>query len=51
MTTAAKIAIKEYRALCALQARMPADQQWTMGKAIKAAKVRAYVELEARSIK
>ena len=46
MTKAAKDAIKAYRELVTKQANMPADQQWTMGQAIKAAKAAAYVEIE-----
>ncbi len=46
-----KQAIREYRELVAIQARMPAEEQWKLGEAIKAAKCRAYVEIEAAQVR
>jgi hypothetical protein len=44
-------AIKNYRQLVALQAKLPANRQWELGAAIKAAKAQAYVEIEAAQVR
>jgi hypothetical protein len=44
-------AIENYHQLLALQAKLPANKQWELGAAIKAATAQAYVEIEAAQVR
>ena len=44
-------AIREYRRLIRLHALLAEAEQWTLGAEIKAAKIRAYVEIEAAQVR